>query len=170
MELILSTSEIATFFGVTRHAIQKWFKNDCPKISHGKCNLKAVFDWWWENIASYHTPEILDSTMEDARREYWTAKAEGERIKVDQLKESLVSWEEIEKEWCARVAVVTSGLSAFADRLPPLLEGKTRPQMQKVIRDEVWQLRDGYTRKGRYTPKPITKKRNSKAKKRKERR
>jgi len=150
--LIVATSDVQAFFGVSRKTIHVWNKNGCPKASYGKYDLKAVFDWWWENIASYHTSEILDGSMEDARRDYWQAKAEGERIKVDQLKESVVSWERIEQEWCARVGAVTAGLSAFADRLPPLLEGKSRPEMQKTIADEVWALRDGYARKGKYSP------------------
>jgi len=149
--LIVSTSDVQAFFGVSRKTVHVWNKNGCPKVKHGRYDLKTVFDWWWENIAAYHTSEILDSSMENARREYWQAKAEGERIKVDQLKETLVSWDKIETEWCARVAVVTSGLSAFADRLPPLLEGKSRAETQKIFKDEVWQLRDSYARKGKYT-------------------
>ncbi|MBU0977842.1 MAG: terminase small subunit [Nanoarchaeota archaeon] len=154
-DLILSTSEIGAFFGVSRIAVHKWHKSGCPKIKYGKFDLKAVFDWWWLNIASYHTSEILDGSLEDARREYWQAKAEGMRLEVDKIKETLVSWNKIETEWCSRVAVVTSGLSAFADRLPPLLEGKARAEVQKIIKDEVWQLRDSYARKGKYTPTPI---------------
>ena len=168
INLIVSTSDVQAFFGVSRKTVHVWNKNGCPKVKHGKYNLKAVFDWWWENIAAYHTSEILDGSLENARREYWQAKAEGERIKVDQLKETLVSWDKIDIEWCARVAVVTSGLSAFADRLPPLLEGKSRPQMQNVIKQEVWQLRDSYARKGKYTlkeNKPAKKKRGRPRKK-----
>ena len=156
--LVVSTSDVQMFFGVSRKTVHTWNKNGCPKVKHGKYDLKAVFDWWWENIAAYHTSEILDRSMEDARRDYWQAKAEGERIKVDQLKESVVSWDKIELEWCARVGVVTAGLNAFADRLPPLLEGKSRAEMQKTIADEVWQLRDSYARKGKYSPEREKKK------------
>lgn len=159
INLILSTSEIAAFFGVSRVSVHKWNKNGLPKIKHGKYDLKIVFDWWWDNIAQYHTAELVDKSMEDARRSYWTAKAEGERIKVDKLKDTLIAWVEIESEWCARVAVVTSGLNAFSDRLPPLLEGKTRPQAQEIIRNEIWMLRDSYARRGKYTPKSKRKKR-----------
>ena len=164
INLVLSTSEVAAFFGVSRVSVHKWHKNGLPKIKHGTFDLKIVFDWWWDNIAQYHTAELTDGSMDTARREYWQAKAESERIKVDQLKDTLVAWIEIEKEWCARVVVVTSGLNAFSDRLPPLLEGKSRPQMQKIIKDEVWQLRDSYARKGKYTTENKKKKSKKKRK------
>jgi len=154
MNIEVSTKDLAAFFGLTTRAIVKWHENGCPQIGRGKWNLKSVFDWWWDNIAqSRAIEESGDESMNEAKRLYWWQKADGEKIKNDQLKESLVSWDDIEKEWAGRVSVVTSGLEAFGDRLPPLLDGKQRKEMQEIIKGEVRLLRDAYAREGKYCPK-----------------
>jgi len=164
INLILSTSQIAAFFGVTRWAIQKWLKAGCPKIKHGQLDLKAVFDWWFENIAESKIPDT--ERLQTLKAEHLIEKIKIERLKVAQLEGSMAAWDTIENEWVARVGVVTSGLNAFADRLPPILEGKGRVEMQSIIRKETWELRDAYCRKGKYTPAIKEKKRSIKQKRR----
>jgi len=163
-----ATKEVTEFFDINKSTLTRW-KNAGARgyISRDRWDLKELNLWWIEFIYQGPVNEETDSSLAAARRDYWQAKAEGEQLKVAELKESVVSWDKIETEWCARVAVVTSGLEAHADRLPPLLEGKSRAQMQKIIKQEIWQLRDSYARKGKYTPTPITKKWVSKSKKRK---
>ena len=89
---------------------------------------------------------------EQADLRYKLARAAREELLVASLKGTMVSWEDIEKEWASRVAIVTAGLTALVDRLPPLLAGKNRSEMQAVIREEIWRIRDDYARKGRYCP------------------
>jgi len=154
MNIDVSTKDLAEFFGVTVRTVANWHENGCPQVSRGKWNLKVVFDWWWDNIAqSRAVEESGDESMNEAKRLYWWQKAEGEKIKNEQLRENLVSWEDIDKEWAGRVAVVTSGLEAFADRLPPILDGKPRKEMREIIKGEVRLLRDAYAREGKYCPK-----------------
>lgn len=151
VNLILSTSQVAAFFDVTRHAVQKWLKAACPKIKHGQLDLKAVFDWWFENIAESKIPDT--EKIQELKAQHLTERIRGERLKNAQTEGTLFDQDTVVTEWAARVAVVTSGLTAFADRLPPLLEGKGRIEMQEIIKKEVWELRDSYYRKGKYTPK-----------------
>jgi len=47
---------------------------------------------------------------------------------------------------------VANGLSAMAKRLPPLLEGKSQSAMLQIIEDEVWKMRDNFTRTGQFCP------------------
>ncbi len=164
----LSTREVTEFFDINKSTLTRW-KNAGSRgyLSRDRWDLKELTIWWIEFIYQGPVNEETDSSLAAARRDYWQAKAEGEQLKVAELKESVVSWDKIETEWCARVAVVTSGLEAHADRLPPLLEGKSRAQMQKIIKDEVWQLRDSYARHGKYTPKPIEPKKGGKKRERK---
>lgn len=150
LSLILSTSQIAAFFDVTRQAVQKWTKVGCPKIKHGQFSLKAVFDWWMENLAESKIPDT--ERLQSLKAEHLIERIKGVRLKNEQLEGSLFDRDTIVTEWAGRVAIVTSGLNAFADRLPPLLEGKGRVEMQEVIKKEVWELRDAYYRKGKYTP------------------
>jgi len=153
MNLEVNTTSLAEFFGLTTRAIAKWHESGCPQSGRGKWNLKEVFDWWWDNIAqSRAAEEFGDDSMNEAKRLYWWQKAEGEKIKNEQLNGSLIAWVDIETEWAGRVSIVTSGLEAFADSLPPILEGKPRKQMRDIVRKRVRLLRDSYARKGKYCP------------------
>lgn len=95
---------------------------------------------------------IAEREMADLR--WRLARSMREEILVDQLKENLVARDDIAAEWAARVTEVTSGLSSLADRLPGVLEGKTRAQMQDIIATEVRNLRNAYAREGKYSPDP----------------
>lgn len=60
----------------------------------------------------------------------------------------------VAKQWAARIAEVAAGLTALADRLPPLLEGKAQADMRHIIDGEAWRMRDHYARKGKFCPAP----------------
>lgn len=159
MNIEVTTKEIAEFFGITPRAVTKWHESGCPRVKRGRWNLKAVFDWWWENLAqSRAVEEAGDESMNEAKRLYWWEKAKSEEIKNQKLSGALAAWDEIEQEWCARVIAVTSGLGSLEHRLPPLLEGRTRKDMQSVIREEIRTLRDAYARRGKYCPTTKTNK------------
>jgi len=152
--LILSTTDTANFFDVTTRTLQYWAKAGCPNMGRGSWNLKSVHAWWLENIwLDKAMAESGDESMNEAKRLYWWQKATGEEIKNKQLQEELVAWQDIEIEWAGRVSIVTSGLEAFANTLPPILEGKPRGQMKDIIKQRVRLLRDAYARKGKYCPK-----------------
>jgi len=51
-----------------------------------------------------------------------------------------------------RVAEVTAGLNALSSRLPPMLEGKDKREMQEIIEEEIRFLRESYARAGKYCP------------------
>ena len=97
-------------------------------------------------------PGSVGSEKDQADLRYRLAKAEKEEYLVKQLKGHVVAKEEIYPVWAARVAVVTDGLNALIDRLPPLLEGKSRAEIQDILRDEIWSIRDSYAREGEYCP------------------
>lgn len=156
--MVVSTRDAAAFFGITSQALHLWFKNGCPKVGYGKCDLKAVFDWWRENIDSGGD---RDKSINAAKRDYWRAKAERERISVDTLKGNVVPREQIATAWKWRVAEVKNGLLAFRDRLPPLLEGKTRKEITHVLGEEVIYLLDNYSREGEFCPRVEEQKKSS---------
>ena len=159
MQITTKSSEVCKFFDITAQTLSNWKEQGCPQVKYGTWDLKAVFDWWWENIASDKAArEGGDESMNEAKRIYWWEKAKGEQYKNEQLAESLIAKDKIAKEWAARVAEVASGLSAMTDRLPPLLEGKTQADMRQIISDETWRMRDHYARKGKFCPAPTSKK------------
>lgn len=159
MQLKVNTASVCEFFDITDRTLRNWKERGCPEIKKGQFDLKAVFEWWWEHIASDKAArEGGDESMNEAKRIYWWEKAKGEQYKNEQLAASLIPKDHIAKEWSARVAEVSSGLSALTDRLPPLLEGKAQPDMRQIISDETWRMRDHYARKGKFCPAPAPKK------------
>lgn len=162
MKIEVSTKELAKFFGITTRAITKWHASGCPRIKRGKWDLKVVFDWWWEHMAqSRAVEEAGDESINEAKRLYWWEKAKGEELKNSKLNGTLASWDDIEAEWCARLLAVTSGLGTLEHRLPPLIEGKGRRDVQLIIHNEIKYLRDSYARRGKYCPTPKAKKKKS---------
>lgn len=150
MDIELTTKQCAELFEVSARTIQKWGELGLPQSKRNRWNLKAVFDWWDSNINSSRVFE--DESMTEIKKDYWKEKSEGEKLKNRKTREELVPWSEVETEWAGRVSVVTSGLEAFGDRLPPILEGKPRKEMRDIIKKEVRYLRDSYARKGKYCP------------------
>ncbi|MBF0410940.1 MAG: hypothetical protein HQM10_26585 [Candidatus Riflebacteria bacterium] len=151
-----STDELSSLFGVTRKCISDWCAKGMPKVKYGVYDLQVVFPWWQDNIGS--NEEDRDETLLQAKRQYWMAKAESERLKVDKEKENLFPKSEILQEWVGRVGEIKAGLRSLEVRLPPVLEGKNQEEMGDIIEKETWLLLDTYSRNGRFTPKPVEKK------------
>jgi hypothetical protein len=152
MEIIISTKELSDFFEITPQAIALWHKRGCPKIKHGRWNLKAVFDWYLINVLDLQNGE--SGNLADVKYVYWQAKSEREFFELEIKKGKFLSLSEIEAAWAARVDVVTRGLEIFKDRLPPLLVGKSRSEIAGILSEEIYQLRTAYATDGRYCPNP----------------
>ena len=100
---------------------------------------------------------------ENPKKTYWDTiwrewKAKTAELEYLQKKGELISESEVVEEWAARIIEIKTGLMAFRKKLPPILEGKTAREISSILYDEVWDLLDQYSRRGRYTPKAKTKK------------
>lgn len=151
-QLELKTRDIADLFGVNPRQVREWAKEGCPKVSYGRWNLKDVLQWYLARIRSQSDRTEASAEFDKHKAKYWEAKADRERIAADKTLGKLIDKAEVVKQWTARVVEVTAGLEAFAKRLPPRLVGKKQAEMTRIIKDEVWNLRDQYARKGKYTP------------------
>lgn len=149
--IIVNTSDVAQFFDVSIRSVQHWAASGCPKQGRGKFDLKAVHAWWWLNIASARAEaEAGDESLQEQRRLYWQAKAERERLAVEREKGELIPKEEIKIEWVARVSEVANGLQGLAMRLPPLIAGKEAREVRDIVKKNVRQILERYSRTGRF--------------------
>ena len=73
-------------------------------------------------------------------------------LQVSQMRGELMDKVEISKEWEIRASIIVNGLTIYQDRLPPLLEGKSKQEMREIIKRENNRLRDWYCKGGEYTP------------------
>jgi len=147
MKIEVSTKECARFFDISRQGLAEWHLQGCPKDSRGKWNLKQVYDWLIDHKSQ-------NQSIEDARLRWHTARAEKMETEVKKEREELISHDEVVSEWVARVVELKRGLQSWSSRLPMMLEGRNKAEMKKLIRAEVWDLLDQYSRKGKYTPTP----------------
>lgn len=150
MEREVNTTELCNFFNVTRPIPSEWAKLGCPKKGRGKWDLKAVYDWYNDNIV---IDPAIKRNMAEAKLRREQAKAEMAELDCGRQKNELISREEVYRSWAERVREVRGGLLNFADRLAPVLEHKNRTEIYEIIKDEVWNLLDRYSRAGKHTPK-----------------
>ena len=146
------TRDIALFFDVTTRQLTNWIKLGCPKEARGKYDLKAVHRWWLENIYG-NKNQTDDANINQTKHEYWTHKARNEKVKADLAEGAVMPRADIISEWAKRVHEVSSGLDALSLRIAPLVVGKDEKDIERIISDEIWDLRDSYARTGTYSPK-----------------
>ena len=72
---------------------------------------------------------------------------------VNQLKGTLLSQKEVADAWAKRNSNMRSSLLTLVDRLPPMVAGKSRKQITKILQDEVFYFLEQYSQDGKYCPK-----------------
>lgn len=150
--LIVTTTQAAYLFGVSLKCFgHDWVKAGMPRISQGKFNLKACFDWWWDSIASEKAAKMGgDESINEAKRQYWWSKAEEGQIKVKVTKEDLIPRDDVYRQWAMRMAEYKNGCYGIINALPPLLEGQDQATMRTKIEDYVWNMFKRVVRYGKF--------------------
>ena len=149
--IVLGSGDTADFFNVTTRSLGNWKASGCPCDARGKWDLRAVLDWWLENI--YEGGGGKEESVGDigaAKLAYWRAHGERERLRVDRERAALIPVDDVHTAWAERVSEVCAGLENLVFRLPGLLEGKAREDMAGIIRGEVRALRANYARPGEH--------------------
>jgi hypothetical protein len=145
-------TEAGGVFGVHRTSVMRWCKKQgAPMNADGSVNIPALIEWKVD--ADNLIPESCESPeAQQALTDYRTERAKIEQIKRLRLEQKLIPLEKIEEAWTRRVALVTSGLEALRFRLPGVLQGKSKSEMNAIIKAEVRALRLAYAEDGKYTP------------------
>src|SRR5574343_260122 len=158
-QLIFSNSRDAgRYVGISHVSITRNVKNGKLKQNSDGTFSRGELDKWIRIYGSKVktkdgvSVETIREQQEKAVLRCRLARARREEIAVAQAEQRLASWEEIEREWSERVRVVAAGLEAWSDRLPALLIGRTREDIHKLIKAEVKELRQRFSRDGRYCP------------------
>jgi phage terminase Nu1 subunit (DNA packaging protein) len=126
--MIVSTKDIADIFGVTRQAVQQWYKAGCPKQGRGQWDLKTVLEWWLLNI--YSEKSLTDDEdLAAAKRRYWSSKADKEKMAVDQQRGDLVPKAEIQRRWVQRILEFKTAAYETGSKMTPIF----LPIKQKII-------------------------------------
>jgi hypothetical protein len=95
----------------------------------------------------------LDLRQQRADLRFRQARARREEMLVGQLKDSLLSQKDVANGWAKRSANMRSSLLTLVDRLPATLEGKTRKQIGRILKEEIFYFLEQYSQDGKYCPK-----------------
>lgn len=153
--MIVSSKDLCEIFDVNSKTLSRWSQAGCPKLKKDQWDLRVILEWWTENIYEPRLEtEEKDESLKNARQRYWKAKAEREEINVSLIKGELIPKKELADLWGSRVVEVKQGLMNLADRLPPILEAKTQPEIRAIVHKEVVHLLNMYSRESKNTPKP----------------
>lgn len=141
----------AAALGITRQTLASWTQKGCPRNDDSSYSLPEIFAWSVEQAKgetrTASTPEA-DLWLTEFRKE----RALLARLDREEREGELVPRQDLAKAWAARVTEVTSAFNNFVDRFPPLLLGKSRNEMRQILDDEFHQLRERYSRPGRFCP------------------
>ena len=137
--------------GVHRTTISRMVKNQgAPANENGTIDLPVFFLWLRERDLQDNAP-VDDEGMKYLnlfRKERFLIK----RMERQQMEGELVSKEFMYKEWAKRLFTLRSGVTLWADRLSPRIEGKTRDEIKQIFDDEIFILFKTFSEVGRYCP------------------
>jgi hypothetical protein len=138
--LILSSNDIMELLDVrSGGTLTKWKTLGAGQaaIGRNKWDGRKFLEWWLTNIFDGACAET-DGSLAEARRDYWTAKAERERMAADREKGEFIEVAEVKKENAAKFGMVIDALRNLPLRIAPQLCGLSdRIEIGNVIDLEV---------------------------------
>lgn len=141
----LSQKMLAKAIGVSPRTIRLWAEDDVPRNDDGSYDIRAVIDWLIDRAKRSqrlkHDPEA-EKWLDEWRKE------QALRAKLDRLRAegSLIPRDEVIQIWAWRLKELMTGLVGLAERLPPLLDGRGKNEMSRIIRNEFRDLLGTYAR------------------------
>jgi hypothetical protein len=141
--LILSSNDILELLDIkSGGTLTKWRALGAGQavIGRNKWDARKFLEWWLSNIYDGACAET-DGSLAEARRDYWTAKAEGERLKVDREKGEFIPISEVTRETTTKFGMVVDALRNLPVRIVPQLVGQTdRIEIGRIIDLEIFAM------------------------------
>jgi hypothetical protein len=95
----------------------------------------------------------LSERIDEQRLRKLRAEAKAKEALVDQIYGTLIPLDTVKELWLERHLIVRSGLLSIVDRMPALLAGRNQKEIEKLLRDEVVSILNGFGKDGNFTPK-----------------
>ncbi len=144
----VSTNDVAAFFEVSTMTLTNWVNLGCPKQGRSQYDLKAVFDWWNDNV----NKPVSDKDA-SARERISEVKLELLEIELAEKKKELWKKEDSVQAWTIRMLELRQSLESMQFVLAPKLVGlSSQDEAAEVLEKFAHQLLESYCRSGRFTP------------------
>jgi phage terminase Nu1 subunit (DNA packaging protein) len=145
-------NELSMVFGVHPSTVSRWVaRAGCPRSPDGSFDLRRAIMWRLENGEL----ESVSCENEEAQKwltEFRRQRALAAKIERRRLEGKLISKKDVATAWAKRAFNMRSSLLTLVDRLPPLIEGKDRKKIAKVLKDEIYYFLEQYSQHGKYCP------------------
>jgi len=157
-ERFVDRNEALTIFQVSAHQFHRWTKIGRPwHVRKQGYPVKAIAVWiwnatvflaWW--ISNVHEPgDERDDSTREAKRRYWLARSERERLQVEQLHKKLIPTDDVEKAFTDRAYELRGRLLLLSRRVAGRVAGTSQTALREVtetIDDEVIRMMTEYSR------------------------
>jgi len=146
-DAIKGVEEAAEFLGKSRKTVQ-WH------ITHGNLVQNPDGSFFRAELERFlarkKNPREKDLKEKKTAAElrYRLARARKEEILLAREKGELIPISAIMEQWGRRVTELKIGLTAWANKLPPLVHEKGLPEIKEIVEAEVWHILDRFAREG----------------------
>jgi len=140
----VNRSKLAKVLGVSLTTLDNWVRNGCPHTKQGKSvlfNPDDVQKWLSEQKSGSVREDILIQKLK-----YQTARARREELEVLELEKKLIPLDKLHNDLTFIFLRIKIALLQWEKRLPPLLEGKDRRSMLKIIHGETVDILNNFAR------------------------
>lgn len=149
-----SRGGVAYALGLSPSQISRLRRQGLPANADNKTfDLRAVFAWAAEREAATASSTAESAETLDALARWRGWKCRREELAFKRESAELVPVAELEAEWAGRARLVTAGLQGLCERLPAALAGKSRREVEELLRFEVELVLLRFLRAGAETPR-----------------
>ena len=147
-------TEAGSVFSVHRTSVARWCKNQGAPINpDGKTvNIPAIIDWRLDQKEVTQDAACESEESKQALTNFRQERARVMQITRERLEGKLIPISKVAEAWGWRARIVKTGLINFANRLAPVLIGKSRDEARQILKDECNQLLADYLMAGAHTP------------------
>jgi len=131
----VTTKEAAGFFDVDKSTLTLWKQAgaDAAYLGRNEWDLKQLVFWWAENIHEGSTKESADESLSEAKRLYWRAKAERERLRADQERGKLLPESEVKAALIELIMLAKKAFMLLPQTAPASLVGLEPSRMMALL-------------------------------------
>jgi len=150
----LKYNAAAEYLGISKRTLSIAVKKGRIRQEPNGDFLKAELDRYKRKQGYADESDDYAALKEEAELQLKQFRARREEYLLKQLTGEVISIDEVHREWIGRVKEITTGLMAWSNSLPPILEGKTKHEIKAIINREVRELLMRFARTGKWTPSP----------------
>lgn len=150
--LLSTQKQLAEYLGKATRTVSYYKSKNMPVNPDGTYDLDAI-DAWIEARTKKGIGQPHGERPDSGDKSGWEAvykemKARLAELELQKYKGEVISLDEVRRQWVNRIIEVKTALLSLPRKLPPLLEGKEKRDMEAIIEDEVRFILERFSRPG----------------------